>query len=199
MIKVGLTGGIGSGKSTVSQYLKSKGIPIIDADIISRDIYNIYPELNEELRQNFGEKFFDKDNILKRRELGNLIFKHKCKKIILENLTMPYIKKEIFLRINLLEQQQCKICILDAPTLVENNLHEKMNFNILLYCERKVQIERVMKRDNLSYTEVERRIDSQASLEEKKRKVQFIVDNSYDISYTYDKIEQILKELGENL
>lgn len=199
MIKVGLTGGIGSGKSTVSRYLKNKGIAIIDADIISREIYNIYPELNEELRRNFGEKFFDEDNMLKRKELGNFIFKNNDKRILLENLTIPYIKKEIFLRMNLLEQQKCKLCILDAPTLVENNLHEKMDFNILLCCDRELQIERVMGRDNLSYVEVERRIGSQASLEEKKKKVQFIVDNSYDISHTYDRVEQILKELGEKL
>lgn len=199
MIKVGLTGGIGSGKSTVSRYLKNKGIAIIDADIISREIYNIYPELNEELRRNFGEKFFDEDNMLKRKELGNFIFKNNDKRILLESLTIPYIKKEIFLRMNLLEQQKCKLCILDAPTLVENNLHEKMDFNILLCCDRELQIERVMGRDNLSYVEVERRIGSQASLEEKKKKVQFIVDNSYDISHTYDRVEQILKELGEKL
>jgi len=195
MIKVGLTGGIGSGKSTVSNYLRKKNIPVIDADDISREIYSLYPEITETIKKVFGEKYFDSNGELNRRKLGKTIFKFKGKRKKLEKIVIPYIKKEIFNRINNLELKKNHICILDAPTLIENNLHKKMDINILVYVDLSTQIKRVMDRDKLTYEEVKQRIDSQISLKKKKKKVQYFIDNGGDLEDTYKKVEEILLEL----
>ncbi len=89
MMKVGLTGGIGSGKSTVSNILREKNIPVIDADIIAREILEIYPDILKEIEECFGKEFFDKEGRLKRRELGNYVFKDKGLLDELERIMLP--------------------------------------------------------------------------------------------------------------
>lgn len=195
MIKIGLTGGIGSGKSTISSYLIKKGIAVIDADKISREIYNIYPNLKDEIRNSFGERFLDQEGNLKRRELGNYIFKFKGKRRKLENIVIPYIKKEILIRLKEYEEKGAEICVLDAPTLIENNLHKKMDVNILVYVEFKTQVNRIMQRDNLNYDEIIRRINAQLPLRKKKKKVQYIINNSGDVKGSFSQLEEILENI----
>ena len=93
MFKIGLTGGIGTGKSTVSKLFKDYGIPIIDADIISREVLKKYPEILEDIKNTFNDGFFDENGELKRREFGNYIFKFPNERIAYENIIIPYIKK----------------------------------------------------------------------------------------------------------
>lgn len=197
MIKIGLTGGIGSGKSTISSYLLKKDITVIDADKISREIYNIYPNLKDEIRNSFGEKFLDEEGNLKRRELGNYIFRFKRKREKLEHIVMPYIKKEIFIRLKNCEEKDIKLCVLDAPTLIENNLYKKMDVNILVYADLKTQVSRVMNRDNLSYEDTLRRINAQLPLKKKKKKVQYTIDNSGTLEESFLQLEKILNDIQE--
>lgn len=195
MLKIGLTGGIGSGKSTVSEMFKNKGISIIDADIISREVFNIYPEIYDNIRKEFGESFFDEKNNLKRREFGSYIFKNENERKKYEAIIMPFIKKEINDRIDSLNSKGKKICILDAPTLIENGVHKEMDLNILVSVDLETQIERVKKRDNLSFSEVMHRINSQMTIEEKKQYVDFIIDNSKNIEYTEKQINDLLSNI----
>lgn len=196
MIKVGLTGGIGSGKSTVSNFLSEKGIPIVDADVISRDVLILYKELSEKIKENFGDEFFDKNGIIKRRQLGNFIFKNEKSRKKLEEIIIPYIKKEIFDKIKKYEAEGQWMCVVDAPTLIENNLHTQMDKNILIWVDKKTQIERVMMRDLLSKDKVMDRIASQMSLDEKKKYVDFIIDNRGNIEDTKKQIKDVLRKLG---
>ncbi|EES90680.1 dephospho-CoA kinase [Clostridium botulinum C] len=198
MIKVGLTGGIGSGKSTVSNILKSKNIPIIDADLISREVLYIYPEVLEEIKNIFGEEFIDEKGNLKRRELGNYIFGNNLLRKKLENLIIPYIKKEIFKRVDEYSNLHKRICIIDAPTLIEHHINESMDINILVWVDKKTQIERVKTRDNMSEEEVLQRINSQMSLEEKSKYVDFTIDNSGDLDTTKEEINKILEKVMEH-
>ncbi|MFL0267775.1 dephospho-CoA kinase [Candidatus Clostridium radicumherbarum] len=195
MIKVGLTGGIGSGKSTVSNFLKEKGIPIIDADIISRDILILYPEVVGNIRKEFGSEFFDDKGLLKRRELGNFVFKNTEGKLKLEALTIPYIIKEIFLKIEKYKDEGFKMCIVDAPTLIETGLYKAMDFNILVWVDLNTQIERVVKRDNLNLDDVKNRINAQIPLEDKKKYVNFIIDNRSSIEATMKQVDKVLQEI----
>lgn len=192
MLKIGLTGGVGSGKSTVSNILREKGIKIIDADLISREVINIYPEIKEKIKETFGEVFFDKKGNLKRRELGNYIFKQSEKRKELERIIMPYIKKEIDLRFDDYEKSGEYLCILDAPTLIEQEIYKYMNKNILVWVDRKNQIQRVMSRDNFTENQVLDRINSQMDLEEKKKYVDFIIDNSKELIDTIKQINNII-------
>lgn len=196
MLKVGLTGGIGSGKSTVSNLLKERGLTIIDADIVAREVLELYPEILQKVRVCFGEGFFDESGEFKRKEFGNFIFAKEERRKEYEDIIIPYIKEGIINSINRLEEEKTKICILDAPTLIENGLHKYMNINILVWVDLKTQIKRVKNRDSLSEDQVKNRIDSQMTLEEKKKIVDYVIDNSSTIEKTKEEIEYILKDIG---
>lgn len=193
MLKVGLTGGIGSGKSTVSNMMKDKNIPVIDADIISREVLDIYPDILKEIEDTFGKEFIDSNGKLKRRQLGNFIFKDKNEREKLENILIPYIKKEIFKRFDEYYKEEYKLCVLDAPTLIENGIHKNMDVNILVWVDRNTQFERVKSRDNLSYDQVENRIKSQMALDDKKAMVDYVIDNSGTLEETKHQLDKILE------
>lgn len=195
MIKIGLTGGIGSGKSTVSKILKEYNIPVIDADIIARDILLKYPKVLEDIKFQFGEAFFDERGSLKRRELGNYVFKEKSRKEKLEAITLPYIIKEIFDCIEKYNREGAKLCIVDAPTLIEVGLYKYMDYNILVWTDESTQIKRVKERDLLSEELILDRIKMQVSLDEKKNYVDFVIDNTQTIIHTKEQIKTVLKRI----
>jgi dephospho-CoA kinase len=195
MLKVGLTGGIGSGKSTVSTMFKEEKISVIDADIVAREIFQIYPSINKEISQSFGEQYFDSHGNLKRRELGSFVFKDKKRIEALETITLPYIIKEIFKRLEQYNELGSKFCIVDAPTLIEVGLHRSMDLNILVWVDFQTQLERVRSRDNLSCEDIINRIRMQMPLEDKRRHVDFIIDNRGSMQYTKEQFCDILKKL----
>ncbi|MHB9925154.1 dephospho-CoA kinase [Clostridium botulinum] len=195
IFKIGLTGGIGAGKSTISEMIKEKNIPVIDADKISREVLKLYPEILIRVKEVFGKEFLDDNGELKRREFGSYIFKNKNKRIEYENIIMPYITKETFKRIKVLEENKESICVLDAPTLIEQGLYKYMDINILVWVDKDTQINRVVKRDGLNRSEVINRINSQMSMEEKKKFVDYMIDNSKDIENTKVELDKIFMEV----
>ncbi len=198
MIKIGLTGGIGSGKSTVTKMLLEKNIPVVDVDIISREVLELYPETLEEIKDTFGEVFIDEKGKLKRRELGNHIFKSSELRKKLENILIPHIKKEIFNRIERYNEMGESICVVDAATLIEHFIHKEMDFNILVWIDRELQIKRVMARDKLQKDEILNRINSQMRIEDKREEVDYIIDNRGDLKYTEEQLDNILTEIIQN-
>jgi len=116
MLKVGITGGIGSGKSTVTNMLIDKCFCVIDADIVAREVFIIYPEIISKIKEDFGNIFFDKEGKLMRKEFGNYIFKSDDRRKKLDSIMIPFIKGEINLRIKRYEQENLQLCFLDAPT-----------------------------------------------------------------------------------
>jgi dephospho-CoA kinase len=106
---------------------------------------------------------------------------------------IPPIKEEIFKRIDELERSGLKLCIVDAPTLIEHELDKQMDMNILVWVEKNTQIERLRKRDKISIEQAMNRINSQMSLDEKKKHVDFIIDNDKDLEYMKEQVEEILK------
>lgn len=199
ILKIGLTGGIGSGKSTVSAMIKNKGIPVVDADLVAREVLYIYPEILQQVREIFGEKFINEQGELKRREFGNFIFKYKDKRIAYEKIIMPFIIKESFNKVHCIERQGKKICVLDAPTLIEQGLYKDMDFNILVWVDKNTQISRVMQRDNLNKQQVVNRMVSQIPMEQKIKLVDFIIDNSKDLNNTKLQIDEILELIKSKL
>ncbi|WP_315078551.1 dephospho-CoA kinase [uncultured Clostridium sp.] len=195
MIKIGLTGGIGTGKSTISDIFRSENFNIIDADVIAREVLQKNPQILDVIRSEFGAGFFDWRGEFRRKEFGNHIFKFPKQRVRYESIIMPYIKEAINNAINLYEKKGEKVVIIDAPTLIENNMHEEMDYVVLVCAENSTQIKRVRDRDNLSKIEVVSRINAQMSLNEKKNFANVIIDNNGDLIETqkqvYDLIDYI--------
>lgn len=196
MIKVGLTGGIGCGKSTVSLMLKNSGFPIVDADVISKEVMKKYPEILDKIRIEFGDNFFDWRGQLRRREFGNHIFRFQKEKIKYENIIMPYIFSSIEDEIKSYEKLGEKIIILDAPTLIENNMHKDMQVVILVTADKKSQIERIKERDKLTQYEITNRINSQMSDKIKREFANIIIDNSGTLEKTKEIVDDVIELLN---
>lgn len=195
IIKIGLTGGIGSGKSTVTNMLIDMGISIIDCDKISRNILEIYTEVKYKIRETFGKEFFDEEDNLLRRKLGDYIFEDELRKSKLEEITLPYIKDEIFKSINKFESEGKKMCVIDAPTLIESGFNEYMDYNILVWTNVKTQIDRVMTRDNMKKDQVLKRINSQITLDSKIDYVDYVIDNSSSVYVTRIEVKSIIDDI----
>lgn len=193
MIKIGLTGGIGTGKSTVSRMLMAKGFKVLDADLVARDVMNRYPEILKRIKTEFGEGYFDWKGELKRKEFGNHIFRFPKLRKRYEEIIIPYIKKEIYLALQRYEDNKEKVVILDAPTLIENNMHKDMDLVIVVYTNTNTQIQRVKNRDKVTNADAISRVNSQMDIEEKKQYANILVDNNGDLNKTKTQVEGIVE------
>jgi dephospho-CoA kinase len=144
------------------------------------------------VRAQFGAGFFDWRGEFRRKEFGNHIFRFPKQRIKYESIIMPYIKETIEEEIEKLEKKGEKIIILDAPTLIENNMHNEMDYIILIYADNSVQIQRVMNRDKLTKADAVSRINSQMSMEEKKEFANIIIDNNNDIVDTQKQVYDLI-------
>ncbi|MEG1254569.1 dephospho-CoA kinase [Clostridium sp.] len=195
ILKVGLTGGIGCGKSTVSNILRKNSIAVIDADNIAKEVLISHPEILLKIRDSFGDEYFDHNGIFLRRKMGTLIFSNKVKKKVYEEILMPYIECDIFSKIQEYNYMGEEICIIDAPTLIENNLHTRMDIIVVVVANEHVQIKRIMERDNFSKEEAILRINNQMSTEAKCRFADFIIDNNGDLCEIEDEVKKILSKI----
>ena len=192
MIKIGLTGGIGTGKSTVSKILASEGFKIIDADLIAREVLEKNPRIFDIIRTQFGSGFFDWRGEFRRKEFGNHIFRFPKQRIKYEGIIIPYIKEEIENELKRYEKKGEKIVILDAPTLIENNLHSEMDYVILVVADNSVQIKRIIERDKLTKSEAVSRINSQMPVEQKKEFANIIIDNNGNLIDTQKQVYDLI-------
>ena len=195
MIKIGLTGGIGSGKSTVSFMLKDAGFNIIDADVIARDVLVKYPEILERVRVEFGSGFFDWRGDFRRKEFGNHIFRFPKQRKKYEEIILPYIKREIYENIDKLEKKNADFVIVDAPTLIENDLHKDMDYVILVWVDKNTQIQRVKSRDTLSKDEAINRINAQMPLDRKKDFSNIVIENNDTLAKTKEQVDLLIEFL----
>ena len=184
MYLIGLTGGIASGKSTVSKYLKELGAKIIDGDIIAREV--VVPEKPawNEIVEAFGQKILLPDRNLNRMALGEIVFNDKKAKILLEKIISPYISNEIYAKIDLFRAEKIKLVILDLPLLYENKWDKQTDENWVVYVDEQTQIERLCKRNNYTLEQALSRINNQMPLKEKAARADFIIDNNADIENT---------------
>ena len=197
MLSVGLTGGIGSGKSTVTEIIRASGITIIDADVVAREVMEIYPSVLKDIKSTFGEHFFDENEKLNRKKLGDYIFRYTDERKKLDNIMIPLIKREICSLLEKYDKEGIKICIVDAPTLIEHNIHKDMNFNILVWVDKTTQMSRITIRDNLTHEQIINRLNAQMPLDDKKDYVDFVIDNSSKPSSTKKQVEDVIKILKE--
>ena len=191
---IGLTGGIASGKSTVVDFLRSQGYPIIDADQVVRELQAPGGSLYQAILQEFGPAYFDEEGLLNRRKLGNLIFSNDEAREKLAALQNHIIRKELYKRRETLlkDDRIQKAIIMDIPLLLEQS-YDGFDEIWLVAVSESIQIERIMSRDNMTKEEAEARIKAQMPLSEKMKYATRIIDTSGTIPETYEKITELLK------
>ena len=179
--------------------LKEAGFEIIDADIIARDVLKKYPEILERVKVEFGAGFFDWRGEFRRKEFGNHIFRFPKQRKKYEEIIIPYIKSEIFESMDNHKKKGTKILILDAPTLIENDLHKEVDYVILVWVDQNTQIQRVRARDGMIREEAINRINSQMPLERKKDFANIIIENNDILPKTKEQVDLLIDFLNSNL
>ena len=196
---VGLTGGISSGKSTVSSYLKQLKIPVIDADEVARKVVEPNSQGAREIRKTFGSDVFEEDGSLNRQKLGSLIFSNAENRQKLDDLLQPLIKIMILDEIEEYRQKGETMIVLDLPLLFEKHYEKLCEEIIVVYVPRELQLERLMKRNQYTKQEALSRIDSQLSIEEKRKRATVLLDNQGTIQQLYHQVEQWLVETKNDI
>ena len=193
---IGLTGGTGSGKSTVSAYLKKRGCCIIDADEIARQLTSPGGEALDPIREKFGDSVFYDDGTLDRKKLGNIVFKDEEKLKILEEITTKIVIRKITDKMHQMKESGYEgIVILDAPLLFEFGMEGLADENWLVICDRERRIKRLENRDGLSRREITDRMANQLSDEKKMDMADQSIDNSGSIDDLYCKIDQLIERI----
>lgn len=192
---IGLTGGIGSGKSTVSAYLRKKGCIIIDADEMSRKMTEKGSKALDEIRCAFGDEYFFEDGGLDRKKMAATVFSDPEKKQLLENIiTQAVIKKSVEKIDSLRECEEDGIAVLDAPLLFEFDMQRYTDETWLVSADKNVIISRVKARDNMTDEEVSRRMSNQMPADRKEKLADKIIDNSADVAHLYAQLDKLLAE-----
>jgi len=187
---IALTGGISTGKSTVCNLFKLHGFLIIDADKIS---HKLLDQNSAKIAEMFGNQYVDKDGKVIRKELGKIIFSNEENKLKLEALLHPLIKDEIVKESRLFESQN-KPYFIDIPLFFE-----KMNYpiprSLVIYTPKDIQVQRLMKRDNINEEEALLKISNQWDIEKKKELADMVIDNSKDLKNLQREVERIMEEI----
>ena len=202
MFKIGLTGGIASGKSTVLTYFKDKGIPYIDADIVAREVVEPGTEGLKAIVDTFGSHVLQDDGTLNREALGAIVFHNEEKRQLLNSCLKTHIRNRIMELTSQYEQGNTPILIYDIPLLIEGEWYTMMDEVWLVYVNETTQIERLMSRNGYTREDALARINSQMRLDDKRAYADIIVDNNgtpHDLTVQLntiwnERIETVLQE-----
>lgn len=192
---LGLTGGIATGKSTVVEIFKEEGFPIVDADIIAREIVEPGTPGLQAVVDAFGSELLFADGSLNRKKLGKIIFSDKQKRERLNQVLSPFLREAILTDIAR-KKNLSSLVIVDIPLLYEGGYDAVVDQVAVVYIPEELQLSRLMKRDDLSALEAEQRIDSQMPIEEKKNRADIIFDNQ---KTTEETKKQVKKWLSKNI
>lgn len=180
---LGLTGGIATGKSTVVSVFKRLGFPVVDADVIAREIVEIGMPALGEVVSLFGSEILNSDGSLDRKKLGEIIFSDEEKRKKLNSILSPFLKERILAEIAD-KKSKAPLVIVDIPLLYEGGYEKFVDKVAVVYIPKTMQLTRLMKRDNLTEREAQQRITSQLPIEKKRQKADILFDNQNSIEET---------------
>lgn len=188
---IGITGSIACGKSTVSNYLKSKGYIVIDADRIGHEALDD-GYVKEKLILAFGNEILE-DNKINRQKLGELVFGNSSNLNVLNSIIHPEIRKKILEKID--KNNDKELIFIDVALLFEAKFDDLVDKIIVVYVDKNTQLTRLMKRNSISKKEALSRIVSQMSPIEKAKLGDYTVNNNLDVINTYEQVDKVLSEL----
>ena len=198
MLRVGLTGSIGVGKSYVASLFAELGCHVLDADQTAREV--VMPDTPGlmAITEAFGEEILNPDGTLNRKQLGAVVFGDEEKRQRLNHILHPFI---IARQDEILREWETKdpkgIGIIDAALMIESGGYRRFDKLIVVHCRPEVQLERLMLRDKLSRDEAQRRIDSQMPQEEKQKFADYLIDTSDGFELTKDQTVQVYNKLRQ--
>ena len=196
MLRVGLTGGIASGKSTVARIFRELGAHVLDADRIARDVVPPGSQALARIARAFGTEMLRPDGTLDRGALGALVFADARKRRVLEGILHPLILEEIDRRIEELERIDPEgVVVVEAALILELGRETEFDTLVVVWADEEQQRRRMIRRDNLSAEEADRRLDAQMPLSEKRGRARFVVDNSGDQASCRADAERVYGEL----
>ncbi len=195
MYRIGLTGGVGCGKSTVSSYLKELGIPVIDGDKLAREAVTPGSDAMKKIRDAFGDDVFTAEGTLDRRKMADLVFADEEKRQKLNAIIHPFIWHRTQEELLKAQESGAEVAVLDMPLLLEIGWYLRAESVWVVYVPLEMQIQRVMGRDGFTREEVLSRIGKQMLTANKLNYADVVIDNSGTIEETRAQVDEALKAL----
>lgn len=193
-VVIGLTGSIATGKSTVSLMFDDYGIPVVDADKLSREVVKPGRDAYHKIVSVFGEGILREDHTLDRKALGEIVFNNDEKRKLLNEIVHPAVRSEMVRKRDQYLMQGDKAVVLDIPLLFESQLTDYVDKTLVVAVDEEVQLKRLMERDGSTKEEALSRIRSQISITEKSRMADEVIDNNGSKKETYDQLDAILRK-----
>ncbi|WDN58029.1 dephospho-CoA kinase [Streptococcus parasuis] len=193
---IGLTGGIASGKSTITDFLRRQGYPVIDADQVVHELQAKDGKLYQVLVAEFGNSILTAEGDLDRKKLGQAVFENAGLRAHSSLLQDKIIREELLARRDALKQTE-DVIFMDIPLLYEADYSGEVDEVWLVYVDKAQQLERLMKRNGFSVQDAENRLKAQLSLEEKRSKAQVLIDNSGVVEETLSRVALLLEDLQD--
>lgn len=196
MIKIGITGGIATGKSQVSKIFKEQNIPVIDADLVAREVVEPGSVALEKLKFKFGNKIIENGQ-LNRKMLSELVFADPAKLKSLNEIMQDEIYHAIKAKLSFFESMKTAVVALDIPLLYEQNYDKLCDEVVVVNVSAKLQLERLIERNQLTEQEANQRIKSQLALAQKVQLADYVIDNNGTLKDTYQQTLEIINQIFE--
>lgn len=194
--KIGLTGGIGSGKTTAAKRFRELGAKVYHADAVSRGALDYGAVCYDRVVNAFGKSILHADGSINRKALGEIVFADEAKRALLNNIIHPYVIQTLFS----MAEEDCKanqtaIAVFEVPLLFESGMNEEMDRNIVVLSQQENRIQRVMRRDSLSREQVLARMQAQMPEEEKLLRADYILVNDGSENELIDQVDALYQTL----
>ncbi|WP_349515926.1 dephospho-CoA kinase [Leuconostoc suionicum] len=198
MLTIGLTGGIATGKSTVSALLRQAGFPIVDADIVAREVVEPGTPTLEKIKLAFGPGIID-NGVLNRRKLGQIVFEDGAQLKKLNDIMQPAISSAMADKINFWRLQNAPILVLDVPLLFERDYdkNKSVDKTIVVTASEEIQLSRLENRDQLSNMEARNRVKAQLPMSQKIARADYVIDNNGRIEELQEQVTVLIKKIKE--
>jgi len=193
--RVGITGSIASGKSTVARRMKDRGIPVIDLDKVGHEVLRKRHEAFEPVLKAFGPRILGDDGEIDRRKLGAIVFAEPAARELLNGIMHPRIRAEEARRVDAMAEAGETAVATEAALLIETGQRGRFDFFVVVGCTPEIQMARLMKRDHCTRDEAKQRIESQLSFEQKKAEADWVIDTSGEKEETLKETDGLVEEI----
>ncbi len=191
---IGLTGGVGMGKTTVSNYLANTyQIPVLDADLYAREAVQPGSQVRQDIIDRYGSGILLPDGDLDRRRLGEIVFHSPPERLWLEQHIHPYVRDRIQVDLHSLAAQDCQTVALAIPLLFEARMTDLVTEIWVVYCTYEQQVERLLQRDRLDLLQIQARIDSQMPIQKKMERADIVLNNSAEPELLLRQVDQAIQ------